>query len=83
MSYKEAIDSFFCRANYKKAMKTLRKSFFGLILVILIKKENVLNFLIAIPTYVQGALQKKQLQLLSVRTLNKIKKIQHASTLQL
>ena len=57
---KEANDSFFHRAIYRKAMKLLRASFFSLMLVNLIKK-NILNFLIAILAYKQGALQKKHL----------------------
>ena len=54
-------------------MKTLRKSFFSLMLLILIKTKN-LNFIIAILT--------QQLQFLSQSTLTKTKKIQYASTLQ-
>ena len=41
-------------------MKTLRASFFSLMLVILIKR-NILNFLFAIMAQVQGTLRKKQL----------------------
>ena len=41
-------------------MKTLRLSFSSQMLVNKIKK-NILNFLITIPDYLQGALRKKQL----------------------
>ena len=43
------------------------------------KKKKILSFLITILVYVQGALQKKQLQRLSQSTLKKIKKIQHGN----
>ena len=46
-------------------MKTLRVSFSSLMLVDMIKK-NILNFLIAILAYLQGALRKKQLTASSV-----------------
>ena len=46
-------------------MKTLRVSFSSHMLVNMIKK-NVLNFLIALLAYLQGALRKKQLTVSSV-----------------
>ena len=46
-------------------MKTLRVSFSHLMLVDMIKK-NILNFLIAVLAYLQGALRKKQLTASSI-----------------
>ena len=55
------------------------KTFFQSHISDLDQKKKILSFLITILVYVQGALQKKQLQRLSQSTLKKIKKIQHGN----
>ena len=55
------------------------KTFFQSHISDLDKKKKILSFLITILVYVQGALQKKQLQRLSQSTLKKIKKIQYGN----
>ena len=64
----------------RKPKKTLRTSFFSLMLVILIK-TSIPDFLIAILAKVQGALRKKQLAPSCLEHFKKIMKIHHASTL--
>ena len=55
------------------------KTFFQSHISDLDQKKKILSFLITILVYVQGALQKKQLQRLSQSTLKKIKKIQYGN----
>ena len=55
------------------------KTFFQSHISDLDQKKKILSFLITILVYVQGALQKKQLQRLSQSTLKKIKKIQYCN----
>ena len=60
-------------------MKTLRASFFSLMLVKFIKIK-ILDFLTAALAYVQGALRRKRMTASFVDHFRKIIKIQYAST---
>ena len=71
---REATNYLFCRAFQRKAMETLRESFFSLMSLNLITKV-FLEFLTATVFYAQGALQKKLLKAPFIEHFKKIIKI--------